>query len=86
MLLANTFVAHQQGMLNDPASVNGLLGQARQLMGDKTVNVQNRTFTFSEVSMLIDTIYKANVQLDDAYGDALIEHLEQQNLLSLDYL
>ena len=72
--------------MTDAASVNGLLSQVRQLMSDKTVSRVERTFTFSEISMLVDTIYKANVTLETSYGDALLEHLEQQNMLSLDYL
>ena len=73
-------------MLTDAASVNGLLSQVKQLMSDKTVSSVERTFTFGEISMLVDTIYKANVTLETSYGDALLEHLEQQNMLSLDYL
>ena len=45
-----------------------------------------RTFSFSEVSMLVDTVYKANVMLEESFGDTLIEHLEHQNLLSLSHL
>ena len=53
-------------------------------MKDKSVNSIERTFNFSEISMLVDAIYKSNAELEESYGDNLLEHLEHQNLLSLD--
>ena len=53
-------------------------------MNDKSVNSIERTFNFSEISMLVDAIYKSNAGLEESYGDNLLEHLEHQNLLTLD--
>ena len=76
MLLTNTFVAHQSGMLNDSFAMNCLLASVKQLIEDKTVSSAERTFNLSEVSMLVDAIYKSKPQLDQSYGDILLEHLE----------
>ena len=55
-------------------------------MNDKSINSIERTFNFSEISMLVDAIYKSNAGLEESYGDNLLEHLEHQNLLTLDRL
>ena len=53
-------------------------------MNDKSISSTERTFNFSEISMLVDAIYKSNAELEESYGDNLLEHLENQNLLKLD--
>ena len=45
-------------------------------MNDKSINSIGRTFNFSEISMLVDAIYKSNAELEESYGDNLLEHLE----------